>query len=127
MDGELPLAQVRSTQVAGRLAATRGDLYRWLTARGRWLMPRLVPLALPGLGLVAILSFTWALARTAMRAYPARIDRPTVIYLVRVRPPSTGTTGLGAAMTALGTAPVAMPAPGQSIVIVLPRDPATVS
>ena len=123
MDGELPLAQVRSTQVAGRLAATRGDLHRWLAARGRWLIPRVVPLALAGLGLVAILSFTWALARTAMSAYPTQIDQPTVIYLVRIRPPSTGTTALGAAMTALGSAPVAMPASGEAIVIVLPQPP----
>jgi hypothetical protein len=122
MDGELPLAQVRSTQVAGRLAATRGDLSRWLGARARWLVPRVVPLALAGVGLVAILSFTWALAGAAMSAYPPRVDRPTVIYLVRIRPPSTSTTALGAAMTALRSAPVAMPAPGESIIVVLPRD-----
>jgi hypothetical protein len=101
MDGELPLAQVRSTRLAGRLAAARGDLSRWTSARGEWLWPRAVPLALAGFGLIAILAFTWALAETAMAAYPARVEQPAVIYLVRVRPPSSSTTVLGATLTPL--------------------------
>jgi len=105
MDGELPLAQVRSTRVAGRLAAARGDLGRWIGLRAQWLLPRAVPFALAGLGLVAILSFTWALARTALGAGPAQIDRPTVIYLVRIRPPATGATVLGAPIATLGQEP----------------------
>jgi hypothetical protein len=101
MDGELPLAQVRSTHARGRVTALRGDLARWVAARGEWLLPRVVPLALAGFGLVAILAFTWALAHTAMAAYPARIEQPAVIYLVRVRPPSSSTTVLGATLTPL--------------------------
>lgn len=109
MYGELPRAQVRSTSVAGRLTALRGDLGHWTSTRAQWLLPRVVPVALAGLGLIAILSFTWALARTTMGVYPAQVDRPTVIYLVRIRPPATGATVLGATMTTLGTAPVAVP------------------
>jgi hypothetical protein len=101
MDGELPLAQVRSTRFAGRVSAMRGDLSRWAEARGEWLLPRAVPLALAGFGLIAILAFTWALAHTAMAAYPARVEQPAVIYLVRVRPPSSSASVLGATLTPL--------------------------
>jgi hypothetical protein len=110
MEGELPTARVRSRRVADRMAAARGDLGRWIDVRAQWLLPRVVPFALAGLGLVAILSFTWALARTTVGAYPPQVDRPTVIYLVRIRPPATSATVLGAAVTTLSSAPFAVSA-----------------
>jgi len=88
MDGELPEARLRSQRPADWVLALRGQLSRWARARGRWLAPRILPLLVTALGTMAVLGFTWFLARATFGTRGG-LGRPSVIYLVRVRSPET--------------------------------------
>jgi len=104
MKPELPLAHLRTHAAADRVIAARGALARWVSSRGRWITERSVVLAFTVLGMMALLAFTFALARLTLRVRPASSGGPAVIYLMRARPPATSTAAVGAVLSTLNAA-----------------------